>query len=174
MSNPIAIIKFSNIGEVKLELFNDVANSVANFVSLAESKYYDGLSMHRIIPGFVAQGGCPDGTGMGGPGYTIDGEFASNGFANPHPHEKGVIAWARSMARNSAGSQFYLTLDEARFLDADYAVFGKIIEGEEVLGKLEAFGSQSGSTSQLVTIECVTIDRNNADIQELKKVKCKR
>lgn len=170
MNNPIATVTIKDKGVMKFELFLDVPNSVANFVSLAESKFYDGLNMHRIIPSFVAQGGCPEGSGMGGPGYNIDGEFASNGFANPHSHDKGVIAWARSMARNSAGSQFYITLDATPFLDADYAVFGKIIEGEEVLELLDAVGTQRGTPTENVIIESVTIDRNNAEIPELKKV----
>lgn len=170
MNNPIATVKIKDKGVMTFELFLDVPNSVANFVSLAESNYYDGLNMHRIIPSFVAQGGCPNGTGMGGPGYTIDGEFASNGFTNPHSHERGCLAWARSMARNSAGSQFYITLDPTPFLDADYAVFGKITSGEEVLDLLNAVGTNGGTPKETVIIESVVIDRNGCEIPELLKV----
>ncbi len=155
---PIATIEFEGLGTVKLELFLDTPNSTYNFISLATKGYYDGLSMHRIIPDFVAQGGCPDGTGMGGPGYTIDGEFPSNGFANPHPHNRGAIAWARSMARNSAGSQFYITLADTHFLNEDYAVFGNTIEGLEVLDALNALGTGRGTPTQPVTIKSVTVD----------------
>ncbi|WOO87819.1 peptidylprolyl isomerase [Mollicutes bacterium LVI A0039] len=155
---PIATIEFEQLGTVKLELFLDTPNSTNNFISLASKGYYDGLSMHRIIPDFVAQGGCPNGTGMGGPGYTIDGEFPSNGFDNPHPHDRGVIAWARSMARNSAGSQFYITLGDTHFLNADYAVFGQVVEGLEVLDELNKLGTGGGTPIKPVTIKCVTID----------------
>ncbi|MGL5021126.1 MAG: peptidylprolyl isomerase, partial [Mycoplasmatales bacterium] len=103
MNNPIATINIKEIGTIKVELFLDVPNSTANFVELATNGYYNGLTMHRIVSDFVAQGGCPQGSGTGGPGYGIDGEFISNGFNNPHSHDKGSIAWARSMARNSAG-----------------------------------------------------------------------
>lgn len=155
---PQALIQVEGFGDIRLELFLDVPNSTNNFISLASKGYYDGLTMHRIIPGFVAQGGCPDGTGMGGPGYTIDGEFASNGFDNPHPHDRGTIAWARSMARNSAGSQFYITLDDVHFLNKDYAVFGQVIEGLEVLDKLNEVGTNQGTPKQKVVISKVTID----------------
>lgn len=168
--NPEAIINIKGFEEIKVELFLDVPNSTANFISLAQSGFYNGLSMHRIIPGFVAQGGCPEGTGTGGPGYSIDGEFKSNGFNNPHSHDKGAIAWARSMARNSAGSQFYLSLDDTKFLDDDYAVFGKVTNGIEVLDQLAILGSESGTPTSDVTIESITIETNGFDIPELIKV----
>ncbi len=155
---PIATIEFEGLGVVKLELFLDTPTSTNNFISLATKGFYDGLSMHRIIPGFVAQGGCPLGTGTGNPGYSIDGEFPSNGFANPHPHNRGAIAWARSMARNSAGSQFYIALDDVHFLNEDYAVFGQLIEGDEVLDKLAELGTQGGNPLANVTIKSVTVD----------------
>ncbi len=169
MNNPIATIKF-NIGEMKFELFSDVPNSTSNFVSLASDGFYDGLSMHRVITSFVAQGGCPDGNGMGGPGYSIDGEFSSNGFNNPHSHNRGVIAWARSMARNSAGSQFYITLDNTPHLDGEYAVFGRAIEGLEVLDLFDEYGSGNGKPSKMITIESVTIDLNGCEVAPLQKV----
>lgn len=155
---PNATIEFENLGEVKLELFLDTPNSTNNFISLASSGFYDGLTMHRIIPDFVAQGGCPNGTGMGGPGYSIDGEFKSNGFDNPHPHDRGTISWARSMARNSAGSQFYITLADTHFLNDDYAAFGRVISGLEILDKLNELGTQSGTPLAPVQIKKVTID----------------
>lgn len=169
MSNPIVTIKF-NIGEMKFELFSDVPNSTSNFVSLANEGFYNGLSMHRVITGFVAQGGCPDGTGMGGPGYSIDGEFASNGFNNPHSHNRGVIAWARSMARNSAGSQFYITLDKVPHLDGDYAVFGRAIEGLEILDLFDEYGSGNGKPKKNIVIETVTVDLNGQEIAPVQKV----
>ncbi len=155
---PQATIEFEGYGRVVLQLFLDTPNSTHNFISLASKGFYDGLTMHRIIPGFVAQGGCPDGTGMGGPGYTIDGEFPSNNFANPHPHNKGTIAWARSMARNSAGSQFYITLADVNFLNDDYAAFGEVIEGLDVLEQIEMVGTQEGTPTTQVTITKVSIE----------------
>ncbi len=169
MKNPIVTIYF-NIGEMKFELFRDVPNSTNNFVSLASEGFYDGLSMHRIITGFVAQGGCPLGTGTGGPGYAIDGEFASNGFNNPHSHNRGAIAWARSMARNSAGSQFYITLESTPHLDGDYAVFGRAIEGLEILDLFDEYGSGNGKPKKPITIEKVTVDLQGEEIEEVKKV----
>lgn len=169
--NVEAIIKLKNLGEMKFKLFLDTPNSTSNFVSLAESGYYDGLNFHRVIPGFVAQGGCPDGSGMGGPGYTIDGEFKSNGFDNPHPHKKGVLSWARSQARNSAGSQFFLTIGDANFLDGDYAVFGEIVEGEEFLDKFESIGTPGGNPIENIVIETIIINKNGLDVPELIKVK---
>ncbi len=170
MNNPIATIKFEGHEEMKFELFMDTPNSTANFVELAESGFYNGLTLHRIIPGFVAQGGCPKGTGTGGPGYTIDGEFASNNFDNPHKHERGVLSWARSMARNSAGSQFFITTAAANFLDGDYAVFGKMISGEATLNYLDSIGTPSGTPLETVVFEYVKIDRNGCDIPAVVKV----
>lgn len=169
--NPIAIIKLKNKGNMKFELFLDTPNSTANFISLAESGFYNGLNFHRVIPGFVAQGGCPDGTGMGGPGYTIDGEFSANGFANPHLHETGVLSWARSAARNSAGSQFFITIGAANFLDGDYAVFGKILEGEEFLDSFNKIGTNSGTPKENIVIEEIIIEKNNNEIPKLIKIK---
>lgn len=168
--NPIATIKLKDIGEMEFELFLDTPNSTANFISLAENKFYDGLTIHRLVKDFVAQGGCPDGTGMGGPGYTIDGEFSSNNFENPHSHIKGVLSWARSMARNSAGSQFFITLNDVKFLDPDYAVFGQIIKGEEILDILNNTEVQGENPISKIIIESVLINRNNNIIPELQKV----
>ncbi len=119
-------------GDMKAELYTDeTPGTVANFVKLAESRFYDGLTFHRVIPGFVIQGGCPKGDGTGGPGYSIKGEFARNGFNNPLKHTRGVLSMARSMMPNSAGSQFFIMVDDAPYLDGQYAAFGKVTEGME-------------------------------------------
>ncbi|CAM2731450.1 peptidylprolyl isomerase [Erysipelothrix tonsillarum] len=119
------------------ELYEDIApKTVANFVKLIEAKFYDGLIFHRVIPGFMIQGGCPDGTGMGGPGYEIEGEFTSNGFKNEFKHSKGVLSMARAMDPNSAGSQFFIMAEDAPHLDGQYASFGKVIEGLDVVDEI--------------------------------------
>ena len=121
-------------GTIKAELYPEIApNTVNNFISLIEKGYYDGLTFHRVIPGFMIQGGCPQGTGTGGPGYTIKGEFAGNNFANDLKHDRGVLSMARTMAPNSAGSQFFIMHDVAPHLDGQYAAFGKVIEGIDVV-----------------------------------------
>jgi len=119
------------------ELYPDIApNTVNNFISLVKKGFYDGLIFHRVIKGFMIQGGDPEGTGMGGPGYSIKGEFASNGFKNDLKHTRGVLSMARSMRPDSAGSQFFIMHQNAPHLDGDYAAFGKLIEGEDVLDKI--------------------------------------
>ena len=120
-------------GEMKGELYPDIApETVENFVKLAKEGFYDGLIFHRVIPGFMIQGGCPDGTGMGGPGYHIKGEFLSNGFPNDLKHTRGVLSMARAMDPNSAGSQFFVMVADAPHLDGNYAGFGKVTEGMDV------------------------------------------
>lgn len=132
MSNPIVTIK-TNKGTMKVELYPEVApNTVNNFISLVKSGFYDGTIFHRVIPGFMIQGGDPEGTGMGGPDYSIKGEFSGNGFKNDLKHTKGVISMARSMRPNSAGSQFFIMVADAPHLDGQYASFGKLTEGQEV------------------------------------------
>lgn len=131
--NPIVTIEMEDGGVMKAELYPDVApNTVNNFISLIQKGYYDGLIFHRVIPGFMIQGGCPDGTGMGGPGYSIKGEFTGNGFQNDLLHDRGVLSMARTMAPNSAGSQFFVMVAPAPHLDGQYAAFGKITEGQDV------------------------------------------
>ena len=121
-------------GVIKAELYPEVApNSVNNFISLVKKDYYDGLIFHRVIAGFMIQGGCPQGSGMGGPGYSIKGEFAQNGFKNDLKHDRGVLSMARAMHPNSAGSQFFIMHDVAPHLDGQYAAFGKVIEGMDVV-----------------------------------------
>lgn len=130
--NPIFTIEMENGQTMKGELYPEVApNSVANFVELANSGFYDGVIFHRVIPGFMIQGGDPLGRGTGGPGYSIRGEFARNGFKNPLKHTRGVLSMARSMMPNSAGSQFFIMVEDAPHLDGQYAAFGKVIEGME-------------------------------------------
>ena len=129
-----AIIEVEKFGTIEVELYKDVAPiSVDNFVKLANKGFYNGLTFHRIIRGFMIQGGCPKGNGTGGPGYTIKGEFAANGFNNPIKHERGVISMARAMDPNSAGSQFFIMHQTAPHLDGQYAAFGKVIKGIEVV-----------------------------------------
>lgn len=137
--NPIVTIELENKGVIKLELYPEIApNTVNNFLSLIEKGYYDGLSFHRVIPGFMIQGGCPKGSGVGGPGYVIKGEFSDNGFDNPLKHERGVISMARTNVPNSAGSQFFIMVKDSSFLDKQYAAFGKVIEGMDEADKIVA------------------------------------
>ena len=132
MSNPIFTIEMENGMTMKGELYPEIApNSVANFVELANSGFYDGVIFHRVIPGFMIQGGDPMGQGIGGPGYCIKGEFKRNGFDNPLKHTRGVLSMARSMMPNSAGSQFFVMVEDAPQLDGQYAAFGKVTEGME-------------------------------------------
>ena len=127
------IIKMKDGGEMKGELYPDIApKTVENFVKLAEEGFYDGLIFHRVIPGFMIQGGCPNGNGMGGPGYSIPGEFTANGFQNDLKHDRGVLSMARAMDPNSAGSQFFVMVENSPHLDGQYAAFGKVTEGIEV------------------------------------------
>lgn len=132
LTNPIVTFKLENGKAIKAELYPEIApNTVKNFISLVKEGFYDGLTFHRVIPGFMIQGGCPDGTGMGGPGYGIKGEFDFNGFKNDLKHSKGVLSMARAQNPDSAGSQFFLMVADAPHLDGQYAGFGKVIEGQE-------------------------------------------
>ena len=141
-TNPIVTIEMANGDIMKAELYPDIApNTVNNFISLVNKGYYDGVIFHRIIPGFMIQGGDPDGTGMGGPGYCIKGEFSHNGFENNLLHTKGVLSMARTMIPDSAGSQFFIMHAAAPHLDGEYAAFGKLIEGEDVLDKIATVGT---------------------------------
>lgn len=136
-NNPIVTIKMENNGVIKLKLYPEIApNTVNNFISLVKKKFYDGLIFHRVINGFMIQGGCPDGTGMGGPGYKIKGEFSSNAFPNSLEHSEGVISMARAQEPNSAGSQFFIMHKNSNHLDGSYAAFGEVIEGMEVVNKI--------------------------------------
>lgn len=135
--NPIVTIEMENGDIIKAELYPDVApNTVNNFISLINHNFYDGVGFHRIINGFMLQGGDPDGNGTGGPGYSIRGEFTNNGFQNDLKHEPGVLSMARTMMPNSAGSQFFIMHKAAPHLDGDYAAFGKVTEGMDVVNKI--------------------------------------
>ncbi len=137
MTNPIVTIKLENGKEIKVELYPQIApNTVNNFISLVNKKFYNGICFHRVIAGFMIQGGDPTGTGMGGPNYKIKGEFSSNGFKNDLKHERGVISMARSMDKNSAGSQFFIMHEDAPHLDGQYASFGKVISGIDVVDEI--------------------------------------
>lgn len=130
--NPIVTIKLETGKEIKIELYPEIApNTVANFVSLVNKGFYNGLKFHRVIPGFMIQGGCPQGIGVGGPGHHIKGEFSGNGFKNDLKHTKGVISMARSQHNDSAGSQFFLMVADSPHLDGQYAAFGQVTEGIE-------------------------------------------
>ena len=137
MANPIVRITMDSGTVIRLELYPETAPiTVENFLDLVKKGFYNGLTFHRIISGFMIQGGDPDGNGMGGPGYSIKGEFKSNGVDNPLKHEKGVISMARSMDPNSAGSQFFIMHEAAPHLDGQYAAFGKVIEGLDVVDEI--------------------------------------
>ena len=139
MPNPIVTIEMEDGGVIRAELYPDIAPiTVENFLSLAEKGFYDGLIFHRVISGFMIQGGDPTGTGMGGPGHTIKGEFRANGVANNIRHERGVLSMARSMMPDSAGSQFFIMHKAAPHLDGQYAAFGRVIEGIEVVDRVAA------------------------------------
>lgn len=135
----MVIIEMENGAKIKIELDRTAApNTVNNFLSLANKGFYNGLIFHRVIPGFMIQGGCPDGTGMGGPGYSIKGEFAANGVKNPIKHKRGVISMARAMNPNSAGSQFFIMHQDAPHLDGQYPAFGHVVEGMETVDAIAA------------------------------------
>lgn len=135
--NPIVTFEMENGDLIKAELYPDIApNTVNNFISLVKSGFYNGLIFHRVINGFMIQGGCPDGTGMGGPGYSIKGEFAQNGIVNQFKHAPGVLSMARAMHPNSAGSQFFIMHQTSPHLDGSYAAFGKVTEGMDVVNKI--------------------------------------
>ena len=133
----MVVIEMENGKKIKIELYPEIAPiTVANFEKLVNQGFYNGLIFHRVIPGFMIQGGCPDGTGMGGPGWNIKGEFSSNGVKNDLKHTRGVISMARSMRPDSAGSQFFIMHEDAPHLDGQYATFGKVVEGIEVVDEI--------------------------------------
>ncbi|MCI8963443.1 MAG: peptidylprolyl isomerase [Eubacterium sp.] len=158
--NPIVTIQMAEGDTIQVELYPETApNTVNNFISLVKKGYYDGLTFHRIIKGFMIQGGCPDGNGMGGPGYNIRGEFGMNGFENNLKHTAGVISMARSQMPDSAGSQFFIMHKDAPHLDGAYAAFGKVTEGMDVVDKLaETATDYSDMPLNPVVMEKVTVD----------------
>lgn len=140
--NPIVTITMANGDVMKAELYPEIApNTVNNFISLVNKGFYNGLTFHRVIAGFMIQGGCPDGNGMGGPGYSIKGEFNQNGFKNALKHTEGVLSMARSMNPNSAGSQFFIMHQNSPHLDGQYAAFGKVIEGLDAVDRIAQVGT---------------------------------
>lgn len=160
-----AIIEMDNMDKIEIELYEDIAPiTVENFVNLAESGFYDGLIFHRVIRNFMIQGGCPQGTGMGGPGHTIKGEFKQNGFDNPLKHTRGVISMARTMDPNSAGSQFFIMHKDSPHLDGSYAAFGKVVSGIEVVDKIaETDTDMRDKPLKDQKIKSITIERGDAN-----------
>lgn len=154
------LLTLEDASTIEIELYEDLApKTAANFLKLVSEGFYNGLTFHRVIPGFMIQGGCPQGRGTGGPGYHIDGEFKSNGFDNPIKHERGVISMARSMSPNSAGSQFFIMHQDSPHLDGAYAAFGKVIKGIEIVDTIASVktgaNDQPLSPVKLKTIEVI-------------------
>ena len=170
--NPNITITMENDDVIKAELYPEVApNSVNNFISLIKKGFYDGLIFHRVINGFMIQGGCPDGTGMGGPGYSIPGEFAQNGFKNDLKHEEGVLSMARAMHPDSAGSQFFIMHKAAPHLDGAYAAFGKVTEGMDIVNKIaETDTDYRDRPMTPQKIATVTVETFGVDYPEPEKV----
>ena len=171
MANPVVTITMENGDVIKAELYPEVApNTVNNFISLVKKGYYDGLIFHRVIRGFMIQGGCPQGTGMGGPGYSIKGEFSQNGFKNDLKHTEGVLSMARSMMPNSAGSQFFIMHKDAPHLDGAYAAFGKVTEGMDVVNKIaEERTDYSDRPLKKQKIKSMTVDTFGVEYPEPEK-----
>ena len=169
--NPIATIDVDGYGAMKFELFPDVDQSTKNFIELANNGFYNGLTFHRLIPDFVIQGGDPQGTGMGGPGYSIKGEFKNNGVENNHKHQIGSLAFARSTQPNSAGSQFYIvTGSNVENLDGQYAVFGQMIEGLDVLKQLNQAPTEGELPVPTIKINSISIDTKGVDYGTVEKL----
>ena len=169
---PIATITMKDGGVIKLELYPKIApESVKNFISLANSKFYDGLIFHRVISGFMIQGGCPKGNGTGGPGYNIKGEFSANGVDSSLSHERGVISMARAMAYDSAGSQFFICHADSQFLDGQYAAFGKVIEGMDVVDAIASVKTNSQDKPlQDQVIDSIRVDTFGVEYGEPEKL----
>ncbi len=172
MTKPTATIEMEGGGVIKVELDPDNApNTVKNFIQLAQKGYYDGLIFHRVIPGFMIQGGCPQGQGTGNPGYAIKGEFAMNGVPNQLKHNRGVISMARSMAPDSAGSQFFITVADAPHLDGQYAAFGRVTEGMEEADKIVAVKrNHQDKPLEAQVIKTIQVDTFGVDYGEPEKI----
>ncbi|MGG4488178.1 peptidylprolyl isomerase [Metabacillus idriensis] len=169
--NPIVTITMENDKQIKVELYPEVApNTVANFVSLINDKFYDGLIFHRVIPEFMIQGGDPEGTGTGGPDYAIKGEFSSNGFDNSLKHERGVISMARSQAPDSAGSQFFIMVADYPSLDGEYAAFGKVTEGMDTVDEIVGAQTNGEKPIEDQKMKTVTVDTFGEEYGEPEKV----
>lgn len=171
-NNPIVTIEMGNSDIIKIELYPEIApNTVRNFISLVNKNFYDGLIFHRVIRGFMIQGGDPEGTGMGGPNYSIKGEFSYNNFENNLKHSAGVISMARSQMPNSAGSQFFIMHKDSPHLDGSYAAFGKVIEGMEVVNKIaETKVDYSDKPLETQTMKKVTVELFGETYEEPEKL----
>ncbi|EOS53154.1 peptidyl-prolyl cis-trans isomerase B (cyclophilin B) [Lachnospiraceae bacterium MD335] len=169
--NPVVTIEMENGGKIKAELYPETApNTVNNFLSLIQDGYYNGLIFHRVINGFMIQGGCPEGSGMGGPGYSIKGEFSENGFENNLKHTEGVLSMARSMMPDSAGSQFFIMHKASPHLDGQYAAFGKVIEGMDVVNKIATANTDySDRPLEEQVMKSVTVDTFGVEYPEPEK-----
>lgn len=172
INNPIVTIEMENGDIIKAELYPHIApNTVRNFIELINNGFYDGLIFHRVIKGFMIQGGCPEGSGMGGPGYSIKGEFTSNGFTNNLKHERGVLSMARAMNPNSAGSQFFIMHKNSPHLDGQYASFGRVIEGMEAVDKIAetktGFGDRPKKEQK---IKKMTVDTKGVEFEAPEKL----
>lgn len=174
--NPVVAMYIKNYGTIVIELYPDIApNTVANFISLTKSGFYDNNTMHRLVPGFVLQGGDPTGTGTGGPGYTIKGEFSANDFENNLKHEKGIVSMARtSVSNDTAGSQFFIMLGTASYLDGQYAAFGKVIDGwsniENIINNEQVQNQETGQLKNNLVIKKTLIDLKGKEYQEVEKI----
>lgn len=173
--NPVVAMYIEGYGSIVMELYPEVApNTVSNFISLVKDGFYDNNTFHRLVPGFVLQGGDPNGNGTGGPGYTIKGEFSNNGFENNLKHKKWVVSMARSQEYDSAGSQFFIMLGDAESLDGDYAAFGKVIDGKkniENIVKMEGVSdSNSGKLTHNLTIKKALVDLKGKEYNNLEKI----
>ncbi len=174
--NPVVAMYIENYGSIVMELYPDIApNTVANFISLVKKGFYDNNTFHRLVPGFVLQGGDPTGTGTGGPGYTIKGEFSANGYENNLKHEKGIVSMARTSASNdTAGSQFFIMLDKSEYLDGQYAAFGKIIDGwsniEKIVANEKVANENTGQLQKNLVIKKSVIDLKEKSYNEVEKI----
>lgn len=174
--NPVVAMYIENYGSIVMELYPDIApNTVANFISLVKKGFYDNNTFHRLVPGFVLQGGDPTGTGTDGPGYTIKGEFSANGYENNLKHEKGIVSMARTSDSNdTAGSQFFIMLDKSEYLDGQYAAFGKIIDGwsniEKIVANEKVANENTGQLQKKLVIKKSVIDLKGKSYNEVEKI----
>ena len=170
--NPIVTIEMENGKKIVAELYPNIApNTVKNFVSLIEKGYYNGVGFHRVIPGFMIQGGCPNGNGMGGPGYSIKGEFTNNGFTNNLKHERGLLSMARTMVPNSAGSQFFIMHQTSPHLDREYASFGRVIEGMDVVDEIaNTRTDRMDKPKEPQVMKTVTVETFGQDYSDVEKM----
>lgn len=174
-TNPVVAMEIENYGSIVIELYPEIAeNTVNNFISLVKSGFYDNNTFHRLVPGFVLQGGDPDGQGTGGPGYHIKGEFSANNYENNLKHTEGIISMARSSSYDSAGSQFFIMLGTAEYLDGQYAAFGKVIDGWDNIKYIAAnetvSNSQTGKLTNNLTIKKAVVDLKGKTYKEVEKV----